>query len=475
MPREREQPRDAVAVGAVAGRRDGDGAGRVGGDHLHLDALLRRRARRRRRRRPAARISASASPYQAGASQRLTKPGPAISARSTSGSALAWATSSSAIARGGLLARAGEPQRDVGRVVAVRGVAGPLERDVGPAQPRRARPRAARSPQRASISRSRRHAVIVGMWTRTAPARSASSTSRSTRSISPALRELRQRLVLRLRVHAHVRPHRPRGRGGRHPRRRRRAREHVDEVRQGAARRDERLLVEVRDRAGDPEPARSTRPARTSVASCAERCGLPSSRTSTRICTRSRRCSPRSTRAASTSSGASATSSATGRGRTSASPLLRERAAVCLGGNHDLVVARQDPARHVRGRGRRRRRRGRAASSTRPRAAFSTRWSRRRPLPGAELFHGSPRDPVWDYVLSEDAARWTPRRRPRRRSCSSGTATSRSSSPATATELRGGQAAGRNDARPRRRAAAAQPRLGRPAARRRSACRLARD
>ena len=27
--------------------------------------------------------------------------------------------------------------------------------------------------------------------------------------------------------------------------------------------------------------------------------------------------------------------------------------------------------------------------------------------PGAELFHGSPRDPVWDYVLSEDAARYT--------------------------------------------------------------------
>ena len=26
---------------------------------------------------------------------------------------------------------------------------------------------------------------------------------------------------------------------------------------------------------------------------------------------------------------------------------------------------------------------------------------------GAELFHGSPRDPVWDYVLTEDAARWT--------------------------------------------------------------------
>ena len=50
---------------------------------------------------PAARISASASPYQSRASQRLTKPGPAISARSTCGSAVACSTSSSAIARGG--------------------------------------------------------------------------------------------------------------------------------------------------------------------------------------------------------------------------------------------------------------------------------------------------------------------------------------------------------------------------------------
>src|SRR5207342_2317123 len=36
-----EQPGDAVAVGAVAGRRDGHRAGRVRGDHLHLDALGR--------------------------------------------------------------------------------------------------------------------------------------------------------------------------------------------------------------------------------------------------------------------------------------------------------------------------------------------------------------------------------------------------------------------------------------------------
>ena len=27
--------------------------------------------------------------------------------------------------------------------------------------------------------------------------------------------------------------------------------------------------------------------------------------------------------------------------------------------------------------------------------------------PGAELFHGSPRDPVWDYVLDDEAAAWS--------------------------------------------------------------------
>ena len=36
---EREQPRDRVAVGAVPARGNGDRAGRVGGDELHLDAL----------------------------------------------------------------------------------------------------------------------------------------------------------------------------------------------------------------------------------------------------------------------------------------------------------------------------------------------------------------------------------------------------------------------------------------------------
>jgi hypothetical protein len=52
---------------------------------------------------PAASISVSASRYQAGASQRLTKPGPAISARSTCGKEPACSTSCSAIARGACL------------------------------------------------------------------------------------------------------------------------------------------------------------------------------------------------------------------------------------------------------------------------------------------------------------------------------------------------------------------------------------
>ena len=38
---------------------------------------------------------------------------------------------------------------------------------------------------------------------------------------------------------------------------------------------------------------------------------------------------------------------------------------------------------------------------------FWRRSHRRAVTTGAELFHGSPRDPVWDYVLTEDAARWT--------------------------------------------------------------------
>jgi len=84
--------------------------------------------------------------------------------------------------------------------------------------------------------------------------------------------------------------------------------------------------------------------------------------------------------------------------------LLHERATVCLAGNHDLVVLGKIPM-----------------TAFADDAAAAAVWTQRAldddartfleglepaaTVPGAELFHGSPRDPVWDYVLSDDAAR----------------------------------------------------------------------
>jgi predicted phosphodiesterase len=83
--------------------------------------------------------------------------------------------------------------------------------------------------------------------------------------------------------------------------------------------------------------------------------------------------------------------------------LLQERAAICLAGNHDLVVLGKIGIDAFAGE-----------------AAAAARWTQtvlddtarsfldtlqpQAVAPGAELFHGSPRDPVWDYVLSDDAA-----------------------------------------------------------------------
>jgi predicted phosphodiesterase len=80
-----------------------------------------------------------------------------------------------------------------------------------------------------------------------------------------------------------------------------------------------------------------------------------------------------------------------------------ERAALCLAGNHDLAVTGSLSVDEFNGD-----------------AAAAARWTREviepKPLaflrslepaatrPGAELYHGSPIDPVWDYVLSEAAA-----------------------------------------------------------------------
>ena len=84
--------------------------------------------------------------------------------------------------------------------------------------------------------------------------------------------------------------------------------------------------------------------------------------------------------------------------------LVQERASICLAGNHDLVVLGKIPIAAFAGEA------AAAASWTQdvleeaPRAFLDSL----RPsavAPGAELFHGSPRDPIWDYVLSEDAAK----------------------------------------------------------------------
>jgi predicted phosphodiesterase len=83
--------------------------------------------------------------------------------------------------------------------------------------------------------------------------------------------------------------------------------------------------------------------------------------------------------------------------------LLQERAAICLAGNHDLVVLGKISI-------------GAFAGD----AAAAARWTQtvlddsarsfldglepQAAATGVELFHASPRDPVWEYVLSDDAA-----------------------------------------------------------------------
>jgi diadenosine tetraphosphatase ApaH/serine/threonine PP2A family protein phosphatase len=83
--------------------------------------------------------------------------------------------------------------------------------------------------------------------------------------------------------------------------------------------------------------------------------------------------------------------------------LVREHASVCLVGNHDLVVlGRLDVAEFSHD----------AAESARWTAAVLTDESRRflDPLAsnadrdGVELYHASARDPVWEYVLTSEAA-----------------------------------------------------------------------
>src|SRR5688500_4549025 len=84
--------------------------------------------------------------------------------------------------------------------------------------------------------------------------------------------------------------------------------------------------------------------------------------------------------------------------------IVRDRASVCLAGNHDLVVlGKIDSNSFI----------GEAADAAKWTAGvlepelrdFLATLSPRAEVDGAQLYHGSPLDPIWDYVLSEAAAR----------------------------------------------------------------------
>jgi predicted phosphodiesterase len=83
--------------------------------------------------------------------------------------------------------------------------------------------------------------------------------------------------------------------------------------------------------------------------------------------------------------------------------ILAERADLCLVGNHDLVVLGKLEMTDFNGDA------AAAAVWTRDNLDGSSRGfleplEPSAELDGAQLFHASPRDPVWDYVLSAEAA-----------------------------------------------------------------------
>src|SRR5438477_12994803 len=83
--------------------------------------------------------------------------------------------------------------------------------------------------------------------------------------------------------------------------------------------------------------------------------------------------------------------------------LIEARAKVCLGGNHDLAVRGTIDLDEFRGDA------ALAARWTRDvltdgARAFLDRLEPQDERDGVALFHGSARDPVWEYVLSEEAA-----------------------------------------------------------------------
>lgn len=83
--------------------------------------------------------------------------------------------------------------------------------------------------------------------------------------------------------------------------------------------------------------------------------------------------------------------------------LVRRRSSVCLAGNHDLAVRGTLDLTDFSGDA------GLAARWTQEvltdsARAFLDALDTHATLPGAELYHASARDPVWEYVLSDEAA-----------------------------------------------------------------------
>jgi predicted phosphodiesterase len=85
---------------------------------------------------------------------------------------------------------------------------------------------------------------------------------------------------------------------------------------------------------------------------------------------------------------------------------IAERADLCLAGNHDLVVLGTLDMDDFAGEA------AAAAQWTRgvlddDARAFLTRLEPQAKRDAVALYHGSARDPVWEYVLSDEAAWWT--------------------------------------------------------------------
>jgi diadenosine tetraphosphatase ApaH/serine/threonine PP2A family protein phosphatase len=82
------------------------------------------------------------------------------------------------------------------------------------------------------------------------------------------------------------------------------------------------------------------------------------------------------------------------------------RTELCLAGNHDLVVLGSLPLHDFAGDAAAAARWTQTVLSEEARE-FLARLPSSTQRDGVELFHGSARDPVWEYVLSDEAAWWT--------------------------------------------------------------------